>query len=559
MKAGNNRGSIYASVMVIAFTLGLAVTGVALFSQTRTKHSTVAVAKRVAQSTGEAACEGAANILLQAMADFDYANIPTTGSGPIPVDITVGSDVIPCTLAAANVDQVVETDASGIQTIVVQYEITANATSTEGTLEAIRTIYEITATPIFQFAVFYGDDLEMLPGPTMTLSGRIHSNADMYIGTNNGAPGFIMDTNYVRAAGGMYRQRKDDGSVPAGNVYADDGTGSSVNWGAGMDSDSATWYDDALNTWDGVVQSDVHGVTTLAVPSVGSIAPGGHYDTKAAEGGVQIYDNVIYVDGVDVTAAFNAAAGGTIVSSSTVYDRRENQTNQVYNVDVSRLNTAINSYFGSGAHPENFNGVLYMHNSATAVGNPDGFQLSNADLLIQGSGGNAVGLTTVTDGPIYINGDFNDGDAGNGVANTSNKKPAAVIADAVNLLSNSWNNSKVAGGSLPAASNTNYYFAMISGNVETPDGGGQYSGGLENLPRFHENWSGRTAFFRGSFVCLGESQYATGGWVYGGNYYTAPNRNWNYDTDFNNVNNLPPECPMAWGVRRVLFTGGGDN
>ena len=56
-----------------------------------------------------------------------------------------------------------------------------------------------------------------------------------------------------------------------------------------------------------------------------------------------------------------------------------------------------------------------------------------------------------------------------------------------------------------------------------------YSGGFENYPRFHENWSGVTLKLRGAFGCFWESRYGLGRWRYGGKIYTAPNRDWNYD------------------------------
>ena len=85
--------------------------------------------------------------------------------------------------------------------------------------------------------------------------------------------------------------------------------------------------------------------------------------------------------------------------------------------------------------------------------------------------------------------------------------------------------------------------AVITGNTETV--GARYNGGFENLPRFHENWSGINCNITGSFVNTWTSQYATAPWVYGGDRYTAPRRNWTYDTSFNLVANLPPFTPMA--------------
>jgi hypothetical protein len=82
---------------------------------------------------------------------------------------------------------------------------------------------------------------------------------------------------------------------------------------------------------------------------------------------------------------------------------------------------------------------------------------------------------------------------------------------------------------------------------------GAYNGGLENYPRFHENWSGRTFTYRGSFVSLGTPRHVDGAWVYGNPQYTAPNRDWDYDTDFNNAANLPPLTPRFVYLRQELF------
>ena len=78
---------------------------------------------------------------------------------------------------------------------------------------------------------------------------------------------------------------------------------------------------------------------------------------------------------------------------------------------------------------------------------------------------------------------------------------------------------------------------------------GQYNGGLENYPRLHEKWTGVTLSIKGSFVSLWNSQIATGNWVYGNPQYTAPNRLWDYDTDFSS-GNLPPFTPWAVLINR---------
>ena len=146
----------------------------------------------------------------------------------------------------------------------------------------------------------------------------------------------------------------------------------------------------------------------------------------------------------------------------------------------------------------------------------------------------------VSENPVYIKGDYN----------TVSKKGAAVICDAINLLSNAWNDTKTK-GTLPTASNTTYNLAVIAGNTETVVG--SYNGGLENLPRFHEKWSGKTCTISGSFVNAWYSQHATSPWAGGAtDVYAPPSRNWNYDTSFNTVSNLPPFTPMVVSADDVV-------
>lgn len=118
-------------------------------------------------------------------------------------------------------------------------------------------------------------------------------------------------------------------------------------------------------------------------------------------------------------------------------------------------------------------------------------------------------------------------------------QPSAIIADAVNVLSNAWTDTN-SGKSL-AASNTVVNAAFIAGNISTPTTAATiattgypstaYSGGMENFPRFLENWSNVKFCYVGSMVILFESQQSTGVW--GKNsVYSAPTRRWAYDKNF---------------------------
>jgi hypothetical protein len=92
--------------------------------------------------------------------------------------------------------------------------------------------------------------------------------------------------------------------------------------------------------------------------------------------------------------------------------------------------------------------------------------------------------------------------------------------------------------------------AYITGSTETGSPGHGYNGGLENLPRFLEDWNGITFTWRGSAINLWHSRQATSPW--GSVYYNPPIRDWGFDTDFLDAANLPPGSPM---VNVLMKTG----
>jgi hypothetical protein len=244
----------------------------------------------------------------------------------------------------------------------------------------------------------------------------------------------------------------------------------------------------------------------------------GYYHANA---GLVIRGTHAYVGSTDVTSSLPS---GTI-SEKTMYDGRENKTVKVTEVDIAKLNTT--TYFPA-------NGLLYAYREDSTSSAPNGIRLKNASTL-------KAGLTVVSPDPVYTMGNYN----------STSKKPASIITDAMNILSNAWNDTKTA-GHLPVATATTVNAAFITGNNGTTTG--HYNGGLENLPRFHENWTGITCTIRGSFVNTFCSDIGEGAWEYGGDNYQAPTRNWDYDTDFNNFGKLPPYTPYVVIITRVVQT-----
>lgn len=387
--------------------------------------------------------------------------------------------------------------------------------------------------PLFQFAVFYEEDLEIAPGATMTLGGRVHSNKNIYM---QSSVDLYIDS-YVTSAGNILHGRKPGGgSVDNGDVFIRDSFGIYQNMknpnGTFLDSQDGNWVDLSQARWGGNVEDVNHGFTELNMPVVCNGPTTNLIDRGA--GNPESYENKAGLKLVDGQALYLQADGSWLnvtgsliaagaISAGTFYDGREISDVNSLDIDISALNA-------SGYFPTN--GIIYASGTG---GTASAIRLKNGSQL-------PAGLTVATDNPLYTIGDYN----------TINKRPAALMSDALTILSNNWNDanswSNLAGR---PASNTRVNASYVTGNVETGVDGNGYNGGLENLPRFLENWTGSTLAWRGSAVDLWYSRQATGAWSYG-SYYTAPIRDWAYDPSLMDPNNLPPGTPQ---VNIVLKTG----
>ncbi len=157
------------------------------------------------------------------------------------------------------------------------------------------------------------------------------------------------------------------------------------------------------------------------------------------------------------------------------------------------------------------------------------------------------GLSIVTDLPMYVEGSFNtNGQKGNANDACTDKAAALVAADAVTMLSTNWkdewrkpnwsgwdqaNASSVNPGenlNTRSAVETTFNGILMTGIVESNNG--TYSGGLQNLFRFHENWRPSSTLpynFNGSMVCMWTSLIANKP-IEGSYTYQPPKRPWSW-------------------------------
>ena len=531
--------------------------------------------------------------------------------------------------------------------------------------------------PLFQFAAFYEQDLDIPIPPNMTLNGPVHSNSDLYL---DAATGNTLAINgQVTAANKLYRGRKDVNQCNGTVTIRDPGAAVAMACGGGRQeytqADLSPWNNqvrvgiprlevpqpDTLDPqpdklyWknadlrivlklDGAGNPDAtspievwsrsrtrdsgatnalvgntcaaatttltnrpsDGVATYAVSDTAigiaalsgfnpgdAVVIGSDYDanviqsTAATPNALQLYKQL----GSTPTAGL-AVRKLPVWTSKTFYNYREKNGGsgreagrfiRMLNVDVGGLMNCAATLMGKPLNDTSDGGLVWhftvegpnANTDVTSAGSPNEYGIR----LYNGREFNAAikGLTIVSDQAIYLQGDYN----------SINKKPAAIMADTVNILSNAWSlddgkSYRYAGGvqatptyitstvygtaSNRVASNTTINAAFLAG-IDITGGvnqGGQDSGnsggGLNNYPRLHEDWTGKDLNYLGSLVSLGSPRRVNGSFCGSGstnsecNIYNPPIRNWNYDTSFSNAANLPPLTPRAVYLKQELFS-----
>ena len=272
-------------------------------------------------------------------------------------------------------------------------------------------------------------------------------------------------------------------------------------------------------------------------------------------------------------------AGYSFVTNVSFFDYREISTVQAVQINVRALNTWLTNRIalGSGNFTVNYIfPVLGVTNQSCTLGGQPYNQLNILGSTAKGHSINSIyvyngvppvaytrlpavrlmngqqlppdGLTVITPQPAYIEGNYNTTTNGQtfsmSLGDTTNTYPAALMADAVTVLSANWLDSYSITTPLPSRNSVSTVINTATLQGIVPSNGANYSGGVENFLRLLENWSGPlTLTYNGSIAVMFPSQYATNFWQNTGVYYNAPNRNWGFDNNFTNAAKLPPLTP----------------
>jgi hypothetical protein len=439
----------------------------------------------------------------------------------------------------------------GLYGVGYKCRVTAQATPLGTPYEmaaAVQQDVQLATIPLFQFAIFYTMDLEINPGANMRVTGKVHSNANIY----TAPPATLQYNDAVTAVGTIQNQRAPNDptlGTKTTPTYLGEHVDkvSSLTLPVGTDNSPAS----------------VRQIVEVPPSTEARNSPTGQqrYYNKAdlivttTDTGVSVttgaWGNFTAVP-TDVPPPKNGTASYSFLKTDpTFYDAREGQNTVTTELNVAALSTWLGSTGTNGGASLNTSAKGSLGRGINSIYIND--QRSHTGLLTVARVTNGQtlppdGLTVATALPLYVKGNFNAPNTTPGSTDTSATKPASLVGDAITVLSASWidaNSTKPL--TTRAASNTTVNSAFLAGMVPSTLASGvkHYSGGVENFPRFLEDWSGDTLTYNGSMVVMFPSQFAKSFWVAPGTYYNAPTRQWAFDVNFLDYRKLPPGTPKV--------------
>ncbi|MFA6543070.1 MAG: hypothetical protein WCS99_01510 [Limisphaerales bacterium] len=438
-----------------------------------------------------------------------------------------------------------ESQYSGLSGFASTYRVVSNAKMTNGRFNvtnAVQQDVQLASIPVFQFAIFYNSLLEFTMAAPLVVRGRVHANSNIYVGSSAD----LTLQQDVTTTGTINRQ---------------------------------AWFGYPVTTFTGAinyqanVSTNVRSLslpigtnnTAAAVREVINMPPAGESMSSAM--GQQRYYNkaemLILVSNstvnVQVKTPFDASpvtipwanASFFIATNVTFTDQREAKTIRTTQLDIAKYriwaatNSSVAAKLGAGNAPN----IIYVADNRSVTSS----QLA-AVRITNGQTLPSRGLTLATVNPLYVKGHFNCTNAAHlGTTNTSSSRPASLVSDALTVQSGGWKDStSTLAYTSRVPTDTTINAALLSGMVYSSANGTTIrSGGVVNFPRLLEAWSGRTLTLNGSLVNLYNSARATAPFQWPGAYYTAPNRNFNFDPNFLDVTKQPPGTPAL----RTLIRG----
>ena len=335
---------------------------------------------------------------------------------------TVNNSIIVSQVSASTTN-VLGPPYSGLISVGATYDIIANAqnvNSLYGIMSTVGQKITLGQIPIFQFAIFYQDTMEIDPGATMNITGLVHGNNSLYLAPNGVTLSFF---GGVSSAGTI-------------NLFENpqDPTGQS----AGSNNFNGNSHISNVNPLNLPVGTNTSGTATNIAQNVLSIlqVPPASEAPSSPAGTNRLYNqvdmiititngnNITVTSGVDIngqgTTISNSEWGKFVSTNGSFYDGREGQTVDPVNINVGNLatwsetNTSLRPYL-AGARGMTLDNVssVYVVDERT---------LSNAVIVTNIT--YTTNTTTATTTTYPVAGAFEPPVATNTLATTSASYPA---------------------------------------------------------------------------------------------------------------------------------------
>lgn len=229
------------SAIVIALLIMILLLGFVAFAITRTNSETIAASNDASETRTFEAAQASLEVMTR---NFD--KIFDVKINASPADLTRIEGQMPPEFPNYGFNQRINQTAPGQQVVMTgqQYqglfatrdEWLLDTTATEiatGVQVQLRRSFFNNRIPIFQFGIFYDDDLEFHPGPRFDFGGRVHSNGSLFLKSGNE----LRFSSKVSASSDVYTDVMRNGTASTTNgVRIKNASGAYVNLDFNMGS-----------------------------------------------------------------------------------------------------------------------------------------------------------------------------------------------------------------------------------------------------------------------------------------------------------------------------------
>lgn len=232
-KSSNQDGS----AMVIALMIMILLMGFVALAVSRTNSETIASSNDEAETRAYEAANASLEVLTRNFNKIFEVKLtidPTTDipriQGQYPPGFTNDYNFTQTVTQTQATKDVVLTGElfQGLNARRDEWQLDSVATDKDnGVQVALRRKFLNNRIPIFQFGIFYDDDLEFHPGPRFDFGGRVHSNGNLFMQANDG----LYFSSKVSTAGEVFTDVSKNGSSWNNwdeNVFIKNGSGNYV-------------------------------------------------------------------------------------------------------------------------------------------------------------------------------------------------------------------------------------------------------------------------------------------------------------------------------------------